>query len=276
MQKPDPILVVDRFPALLESLCTLLAGLSTQDWERPTALPGWNVKDIVQHILGDEVGYLSRQRDRYTPPQPPIHGWDDLVAFINRHNQQWVEATRRVSPRLLLDLLRETGQQVNAYFATLDPFALGAPVNWAGPDPAPVWLDLAREFTERWHHQQHIRDAVGQPGALEPYFLQPVLAAFVFAMPRAYQDVNAPDGTSITLTITGAAGATWSTVRERDGWQLYTGRPDHPQAEVVLPEDAAWRLFTRGLSPEQARSQAGLSGDAALAEKTLQMVSILA
>ena len=36
-------------------------------------------------------------------------------------------------------------------------------VNWAGPEPAPIWLDPAREYTERWVHQQHIRDAVRNP-----------------------------------------------------------------------------------------------------------------
>ncbi len=53
----------------------------------------------------------------------------------------------------------QTGEQTNAYFQRVDPFAMGGPVSWAGPEPAPVWLDVAREFTERWHHQQHIRAA---------------------------------------------------------------------------------------------------------------------
>ena len=49
------------------------------------------------------------------------------------------------------------------------------PIDWAGPEPAPIWLHVAREYTERWVHQQHIRDAVGRPGLNERRWLGPVL-----------------------------------------------------------------------------------------------------
>jgi hypothetical protein len=199
-----------------------------------------------------------------------------LVAFINRHNAEWVAATQRISPRLLVDLLRFTGEQVSAYFATIDVYTQGGPVDWAGPAPAPVWLDLAREFTERWHHQQHIREAVNQPGACQPAFLAPVLDAFTRALPRTYSSVEAALGTCVTLTISGPAGGSWTVVREDPGWELYVGKPAIPHAEVVLPEETAWRLFTKGLTSEQARPRASLRGDLKLAEKMLETVSIIA
>ncbi|RPI78256.1 MAG: hypothetical protein EHM41_25730 [Chloroflexi bacterium] len=198
------------------------------------------------------------------------------MAFINRNNTLWVQATRRMSPKLICDLLRNTGEQVNEYFRSVDMYALGSPVNWAGPEPAPVWLDIAREFTERWHHQQHIREAVGKPGCTEPYFLAPVLAAFVYALPETFRTVEAPEGTSISLTVTGEAGGVWSVVREEDRWQLYMGKPDNPQAEVELPEETAWRLFTKGIEKEDAHASAKLSGNLDLAEKVLDTVSIIA
>ena len=191
LQKPSPILVVDRFPPLLEALVALLADLSPADWDRPTAAAGWTVKDIALHLLGDDLGLLSGQRDTFNGGWISVSTWDELVAQINRSNAAWVEATRRISPRLLCDLLRFSGEQVTAYFRTLDLFATGGAVSWAGPDPAPVWLDVAREYTERWHHQQHIRQAVLRPGLLEPYYLGPVLAAFVQAVPRTLQPVDA-------------------------------------------------------------------------------------
>jgi hypothetical protein len=86
-----------------------------------------------------------------------------------------VVAARRMSPRLLRELLALIGSEVEAYFSSLDLKAIGGPVSWAGPDPASVWFDIAREFTEPWHHQQQIRDATGQPPLYDPYFLSPVL-----------------------------------------------------------------------------------------------------
>jgi len=78
---------------------------------------------------------------------------------------EWtVKATARISPELLIDLLELTGEQFYDYMQTLDQMATGGVVSWAGPDPAPMWLDTAREYTERWIHQQQIRDAVNKPG----------------------------------------------------------------------------------------------------------------
>jgi uncharacterized protein (TIGR03083 family) len=275
MQKPEPILVADRFPALLDSLLDLLDSLSADEWAVPTAAAGWSVKDVALHLLGDEISILSGKRDSFSEPQAGLDVWENLVAFINRRNAEWVQAARRISPRLLCELLRFTGEQSNALFASLDPLALGGAVSWAGSAPAPVWLDIAREFTERWHHQQHIRDAVGKPGCTESYFLAPVLAAFVYALPRTYHHVSAAPGTAISLKITGESGGVWTVLREEAGWQLYLGEAGQPQAGIVLPEDTAWRLFTKGISAADARASAVLHGDLALAEKALETIAII-
>jgi uncharacterized protein (TIGR03083 family) len=276
MQKPPPILVVDRFPEILNALLDLLTSLSAADWERPTVAAGWTVKDIALHLLGDDIGLLSTKRDSFTEPEISIATWDELVTRINERNDTWIQATRRISPRLLCDLLKLTGDQASAYFRSLDPEALGGPISWAGPEPAPVWLDVAREFTERWHHQQHIRDAVGKPGLMEPHYLAPVLATFVHALPQTYRQVDAPQGTCLTLTITGESGGSWSVLREEGRWQLYIGKPPRPHAEVELPEEAAWRVFTRGMTKDIARTQAVLLGDQTLAVKMLETISIIA
>ena len=83
-----------------------------------------------------------------------------------------------------------------------------------------MWFDVARELTERWHHQQQIRDAVGRPPLYERY-LAPVIDTFVRALPYTYRDVDAPEGTTIVLRIDDAA---WSLVREAIAWQLFVGR----------------------------------------------------
>ena len=278
MHKPAPIIVIDRFPELLNALIDLLRGLTPAEWERPTVAPGWRVKDIALHLLGDDIGIVSRKRDGFREPSPQLDSWQELVAWLNQRNNAWVENMRRISPRLLCDLLELVGNQMNEYFATLDLAAMGGAVSWAGPDPAPVWLDVAREYTEQWHHQQHIRDAVGKPGLTGPRYLAPVLATFVHALPHTYRMVDAAQGTCVTLTIVGESGGTWTIVRQRqhNRWQLYTGKPEQPNAETVLPEQIAWRLFTRGISQETARAQATIFGDHALGAQMLNAVSIIA
>ncbi len=276
MQKPAPVLTAHLFPPVLDALLDLLYYLTPAEWGMPTVSAGWTVKDTALHLLGDEVAVLSSRRDSFSETGGPGPSWPELVAWLNASNEAWVRAARRISPRLLCDLLRFTGHQANAYFQKLDPYALGGPVSWAGPGPAPVWLDLAREYTERWHHQQHIRDAVGKPGLVEPQYFQPVLGTFVYALPYTYREVNSPDGTCVTLSIIGKSESTWSILREDKRWQLYSGKPPQPQVEVILPENVAWRLFTRGISKENGQKLATFRGNEALGAQLLEMVSIIA
>jgi len=62
------------------------------------------------HLLGDDIGLLSRKRDGFdylTSMGNPaaLDSWDELVNYINASNDVWVQATRRMSSRLLCRLL---------------------------------------------------------------------------------------------------------------------------------------------------------------------------
>src|SRR3989442_11824316 len=94
-------------------------------------------------------------------------------------NDEWVSATHRLSRPIVLELLEIAGTWFDDYIATGDLEAVGGPVSWAGPDPAPVWFDVACEYTERWVHQQQIREAVGRPVLLKAPYAAPVIVTFV-------------------------------------------------------------------------------------------------
>jgi uncharacterized protein (TIGR03083 family) len=274
MRPPEPVLIGDLFAAERAQLLDLLAALSPGHWHAPTACAGWSVKDVAAHLIGDDLNRLARQRDGFTDASPGPT--EPLAAFINRRNAEWVQALRRLSAPVLCDLLRWSGEQAASYFASLDPFAPGGPVSWAGPNSAPVWLDLAREYTERWHHQQHIREAVGAPSLTAPRYFAPVLATFVRALPHTFRQVAAPSGTAVQLSITGASGGAWAVAREEPGWMLYTGATPQPAATVTLDQDLAWRVFTKGVSPQEARRTARLTGDPRLGAVVLETVAIIA
>ncbi|HTA44990.1 MAG TPA: maleylpyruvate isomerase family mycothiol-dependent enzyme, partial [Bryobacteraceae bacterium] len=262
MRQPAPIYVVDRFPALRAQLVDLLSGLSADDWSRPTAAGLWTVKDIAVHLLGGDIGNLSRRRDAFRQSDKPFQSDREFVAFINELNAQWVTAARRMSPRILCELLAFTGPPIAAYFASLDPDAVGGPVSWAGPDPAPVWLDIAREFTEQWHHQQQIRDATGRPALYAPYFFAPVLDAFMRAVPHSFRKTAGSEGVVVRIDITGSAGGSWFLRRGATSWDLLIESDAEPSTEVAMPQDTVWRVFTRGIEETEARRLAIVRGDA--------------
>jgi uncharacterized protein (TIGR03083 family) len=276
----DPIHTLHLFPAERAALLDLLVELSPQEWAAPTICPGWSVKDVAAHLLGDDIGRLSGGRDGFSNPDfatgLDIGALPGLISAIDRHNALWVEGMRRVSPQVLIALLRWSGQETADYFAALDLDALGMAVDWVGPDPAPVWLDVAREYTERWVHQQHIRDAVSRPGLKERHWVGPVLETFVLGLPRALGDAPAADGASVRLTVSGEAGGAWTTRRQHGRWVLKRSADEAADATVELDQEPAWRLFTKGISKEKARQTARIAGNRELADRVFDTVSILA
>ena len=279
MPSIQPVFTVHLFLPLHERLMKLLRGLQPKDWLKPTACPGWSVQDIVAHMLDTQVRILSRGRDAMSmpPPAKPITDYGDLVEFINHLNAQWVEAARRISPRLLMEFLAMVGPQLSAYIASLDPQA-PAPfgVAWAGEEISANWFDIGRNYTEYWHHQEQIRNAVGAPGLIGREWLHPALALFVRALPRTYRDVHAPAGTAITVIITGEAGGTWSLIFSDKSWQLEEGTATPAAAQITVSDDTSWRLFTKGLHPEQARTLVSIQGDPALGEPFLTALAVMA
>lgn len=174
-----------------------------------------------------DIGILSRSRDFFRASGPSFGAYSELVDLVNRLNEEWVVAARRMSPRLLRELLAFTGPKADTYFSSLDLKAMGGPVSWAGPKPAPVWFDIAREFTERWHHQQQIRDATGHAPLYDPYFLSPVLDTFVRALPHNFRLTTAPAGSAVRFEISGEAGVVWF---------LYKMEPASPEPSVSFAE----------------------------------------
>jgi len=279
MQPVQPIMVIDLFPAERRQLLMLFSELEAEEWEKPTMCPGWSVKDIGLHLLGDDLGYLSRARDQFSNPffrKKDMHEWKSLVHNINEANDLWVKATARLSSQLLADLLAWTGDQFHAYVQSLDPMATGSVVSWAGPDPAPVWLDTAREYTERWVHQQQIRDAVKKPGLKEKRFFHPVLDTFVRALPHTYQDIAVAQTTMLKFVVTGEAGDVWYLVGEANRWSLFQEVELQPVTVVTMDQETCWRLFTKGMNKEQARARAAIEGEQTLGEKLLETVAIIA
>jgi len=274
MREPQPVLTVTLFPELQHELLTLLESFTEAEWSRPTVCKGWSVKDVALHMLGDNIGVLSRRRDGHSSVSQRLDTWDELVAFLNDWNERWVAAARRISAPLLITLLRSTGDDLHRYFTSLDRDELGPPVSWAGPEPAPIWLDVAREYTEQWHHQQQIRDAVKREGAKEPELFAPVLAAFVRALPVTYRDVDAEDGTSVGLEIEGTAGGEWLVLCDGGAWKLYEGTDPNANARVRIDQERAWRVFTKTCDPYE--SGAMIEGDRTLGERMLETVSIIA
>jgi uncharacterized protein (TIGR03083 family) len=270
-----PIDARPEFPRERAELITLLDGLAADDWQRPTVCPGWSVHDIVAHVVHDYVRKLARARDGHASPGP--RPGEDLPAFLHRLNQEFVDVASRWSPRVLAELLGQLGPRLDAFWAGLDLGRLGEAVSWAAPgEPAPAWLDIAREYSEYWVHQQQIRDAVRRPGANSADLTAPVIDVFLRAVPYALRDQAASQGTCLEIAVSGPGGGAWTAKRGKTRWAISPGEaPDQAAARVAVSADTLWRVATRGIGVETALAGASISGDHALAAAALSLVSII-
>jgi len=159
-----PTLAADLFLPLQEELVGVLRGLPAGAWDLPTTSRHWRVREIAAHILDGQLRRISTQRDGHPPPPPaaPIRENADLVRFLGELNASFVEMSRRLSPRLLIELLEWAGPRLAETARAADPYAAAVfAVSWAGEARSAAWFDLARDLTEHWHHQQQIRLAAG-------------------------------------------------------------------------------------------------------------------
>lgn len=262
-----------------EALIPLLRGLRPADWRRP-AVGHWNVHDVVAHLLDGAVRRLSLDRDGYRSPAPDgdLSSYSELLGYLNDLNAVWVKAAERLSPEVMTDLLERVCPQVVDYFESLDPEAEAAfPVNWAGENSSKVWMDVAREFTERWHHQQQIREAVGAPGLDQEHYLRPLLQTLIRALPRSYTSVEAPEGTTIGVRISDLDDLGWGLRRLSFSWDLGALVEDlETDATIELSADTAWRLFTKAITDRDASRLAQVSGDPELTEPFFSTLGIMA
>jgi len=269
--------VVQMLPVLDRKLIALLKSLTPDEWHAPTVARLWNVKDVAAHLLDGNIRILSMLRDGYTGETASINSYTDLVNFLNRLNADWVKAFKRVSPEMLIMLHEATGKLYCDYYASLDPMGkAGFSVDWAGESESKNWMHIAREYTEKFLHQQQIRDAVHKPELMTREFFYPFIDIFMLALPHTFRNTVAPDGTLIKLVITGPAGGAWYLKRVQDRWELLKEDAQKPAAEVILAPDDSWKLFSKSIRQEQIRDRIIVHGDPALGEVALNMVSVMA
>lgn len=273
-----PIPTTHLFPVLDQQLIELLRSLSKEDWYKPTIAKKWQVKDIAAHLLDGNIRTLSLSRDQHSiQPDKPINSYGELVGYLNELNAIWVQASKRMSPELITDLLASTGRQFCGYIASLDPFEDAIfSVAWAGEAVSKNWFHVAREYTEKFIHQQQIRDAVGKPGLFSRELFYPFIDTFMCGLPYTYRNVQAADGTVICVHITTDAGGNWYLIRNNDHWCLAKETDKDITATVTIDPDTAWKLFSKGITASEAITKVQLTGDIALGTVALQMVSVMA
>lgn len=195
--------ILEGLFASWDALDALLAELSDDEWQRPTSLPGWSVRDVVAHIVGTELMLSGTP----TPDsESEVTDRDHVRNEIGALNERWIEHLRGESPATLLARFREV---IAARKESLS--AMGRK-EWdavgftpAGPDSYGRFMRV--RIFDCWMHEHDIRDALGRPptdeqlaGADTRLSLDEMASSMAFVVGKKGR---APEGARVLIGLTG-------------------------------------------------------------------------
>lgn len=206
-EKPRPRTVLDKDDVLTglfaswDAIDAVLAGLTDEQWQTPTALPGWSVHDVVAHVVGTEK-MLAGEALPDAPADQPAYVHNEIGAL----NERWVRHLRGESPQSILATFRDTTARRKAMLTGMSEDEWNTvTLTPAGPDSYGRFMRV-RVF-DCWFHEHDIRDAVGNPstdselvGPDSRLALDEMAASMGFVVGKKGQ---APEGSRVLIALTG-------------------------------------------------------------------------
>ncbi len=253
-------LLIDALDEQWSSLARLLGELVASDWSAPSPLPGWRVRDIVAHLIGTEATLSGQQ-----PPTDPTdylarpHVRNELGEF----NELWVNAMRDLTPQQLLDRFSEVTDRRRAALAELSQEDFDAP-SWTPLGPG-TYADFMRlRVFDCWMHEQDIRFTVGKPGHDRGVCAELVVDVIVDRLGALVgKAVGAPQGSSITLTLTGPVRRQAHVLVEGTA-NLVPELPGPATASLRLSSTLCTRLVGGRVEPDDHLADIRIDGDTEL------------
>lgn len=110
---------IDLIQGLTQRMHTFLAGLSEEDWARPSACDAWQVRDVLGHLIGGAERQMESLRRGLRGEAGPPEGFVPLDADgISANNaRQYVALRESLGDRLLsvfAQRYEELGETLNA------------------------------------------------------------------------------------------------------------------------------------------------------------------
>lgn len=216
----------------------LLRTLDAEAWLRPTALPGWTVRDIAAHIIGTE----SELDGRRAPEAPEeILSAEHVRNAIGALNERWVFSMSEDDPERIMDRWTALMARRRRALEDMPQSQFDAQTDTpVGPESYGRFMRL-RVF-DCWMHELDIRDTVGRPGEEGGPRAELAFTEIAGAIPYLVgKKAAAPDGARVRLALTGPLARTIDL--QVDGRAAVVSRLDRaPDVTVTMPSGLFVRL----------------------------------
>jgi uncharacterized protein (TIGR03083 family) len=205
--------LVEVWHVACANFVALARSLPREQWDLPTDLEGWSVKDNVAHTAHLEAVLAGAPEETLEVAAAP-----HLVSFVNFYTEQGVLARRG---RDMAELTDEIERSVALRYAELQ--AAPPTDGRASPPRTPggagwnVQTLLGNRPVDVWMHEQDVRRAVGRPGGYDSPAAAHTLRALGRALPMVVgKRVAPPPGTTIRVDVPDA-GLCWTVQVGDDG-----------------------------------------------------------
>lgn len=266
---------LDLMEQAFSSVDELCSQLDDADWEKPTDLPGWSVKDNLSHLVSYEAAALGR------PPAPALDDPDRFPYIkdeIQKGNEREVEWRRGRSGAEVLAEYREVIAERLAQLRNLDQSKpMGEGDTPIGLKDIPWARFLPVRVSDFFYHEQDMRRAANKPGHLNG-----AVASMVFermatnALPRFAKWLPAvPEGGTVAFDVATPGRSFAITVSEGKGKTV----EGSTEAVVRFTSDfEAFFLLIGGRRPPRELIEQGrvsVEGDAELVDKILEQIAVI-
>ena len=260
--------LVDVWERAASDVVALLRSLGPDDWDRPTDLPGWDVRAVAAHLahLESELAGFPQQQVE-VPDAPHVHG------LMGQFTEAGVVARAGWTTDAVVDELESSVATRLAALRADPPTDASAP----GPGFAGLigwsWRTLlSNRPLDLWVHEQDLRRAVGRPGGLDSPAATHVVGVLARALPFVLgKKVGAEPGRSVRLVVTGEQPLDVAAVVGPDGRGARCDVPEAPTATLEMDTET----FVVRSSGRRAATEVTVtvSGDAELAHRVLDALA---
>jgi len=254
---------VDLLRNEFTALSALCSGLSDDQWDVPTCLPGWTVRDVLSHVIGTETLLCGDPA-----PAADVSHLDHMRNPIAEANEVWVESMRSLG-----------GAEMLARFESVVGRRLGALDAMSQSDfDAPSWTPAGRDETygrfmrirhfDCFMHEHDIRFAVGAPPREDPDDLSSVLDEVAAGLGYIVgRKAAMPVGSRVRIDLTGPIDVTFL-VQVDERAAVVESFDRDPTVRIAMPVMLFIRLTGgRDDAGTGAREAVTITGDRGLGRK---------
>jgi uncharacterized protein (TIGR03084 family) len=243
---------VDALAAEQAELSALLADLAGDDWHRPTRCEGWDVADVVLHLIQTNEMAVGSATDRYGEVLDRLTGGLTLGGSVDEGAAAMVERERGGATDLLFTRWSDGCREL---IDALDSDDMSRRVQWLAGRLSLRTLAATR-VAETWIHAGDVAGAVG--ATLVPTDRLRLIARLAWrTLPYAFGSAGRQMAGPVAFHLTSPGGEVW----DFDG--------DEPAVTTIRgPALDLCQVAARRVGP----AETALTGEGADAEAVLALV----